>query len=163
MPDHRERAQRIEFADRRGGFEDLRGMHSKVAQQPDKELQLEFLEARLRAQNLALEFLERGCGEAFRADQRLLALVVSGRALGVGFGDFDVVAEDLVVADLERGDAGALALRGFQTRDDAARVEGQRAHLVDLQVEAGADGVAVARIDRRLIADGGVDLRRQVG
>jgi len=40
-----------------------------------------------------------------------------GDGLGVGFGDFQVIAEDLVVAHLEGFDAGALAFHRFQAGD----------------------------------------------
>src|SRR5216683_389863 len=59
---------------------------------------------------------------SFSPDQRLLALVVRGHPVEVGFGHLDVIAEDLVVADLERGDVAARALGRLQPRDNAARV-----------------------------------------
>ncbi len=138
-------------------------MRGKVAQQPGEDLQFQFFQPRLRAQNLALQLLERGGREAFRPDQRLLALIVRRRAVRMRLGDFDVVAEDLVVADLQRRDPRPLTFRRFQSRDHSARVQRQPAHLVNLGAEAGADGIAVARIHRRLVADRRIDLRGDLG
>ncbi len=61
-------------------------------------------------ENLAFEDLQFGSGETLGVDQGLLALVIGGREVRVRFGDFDVVTEDVVEADFERGDAGAGAL-----------------------------------------------------
>ncbi len=57
----------------------------------------------------------------------------------------------------------AFAFRGFEPRDHAARVRRERAHLVDRSVEAATDGIAVARIDRWLVADRRIDLRGEFG
>ena len=132
-------------------------MQRKIAHQRDEEPEFEFLQPRLGAEDFAFQLLERGGSEAFRADQRLLAFVVRRHAVEVGFGDLDVVAEDLVVADFQRGDVAALALGRFQPRDHAARVGGERAQLVNFGTEAAPNHVAIARIDRRLVADRRVD------
>ena len=164
MPrDFRQRHHCVEFANGASGFEDRRGVRLQVAEQLGENLEFEFLERRFRRQDFALEFLERGRGEALGADQRLLALVVGGHALEIGLRDLDVVAEDIVVADLERRDCGALALGRLQLRDHAARADCQTAQLIDLGTEAGANHIAVARIDRRLVGQRRRDLRDQRG
>ena len=164
MPcDFRQRHHRVEFANGASGFEDRRGVRLQVAQQLRENLELEFLERRFRRQNLALEFLERGRGEALGADQSLLALVVGGHALEIRFRDLDVVAENIVVADLQRRDAGALALCRLQFCDHAARAGREAAQFVDLGAQASANHVAVARIDGRLVGQRRCDLRDQCG
>ena len=105
-------------------------------------------------EDFALVLLQLGRGEALGVDQRLLALVVGGGQMQVGLGDFDVVAEDVVEADLERLDAGAGALAGFDLGDELAAVLAEVAQFVELGVVAGADGAAVGEVDGRLVGDG---------
>src|SRR5260221_90612 len=50
----------------------------------------------------------------------------------VGLGNFDVVAEDMVKADFERRDIGALALALFHGSDDLLAVLAEVAQLVEL-------------------------------
>ena len=50
----------------------------------------------------------------------------------VGFADFDVKAEDVVEADLERVDAGALALALLDLGDVVLAVAADVAQLVEL-------------------------------
>ena len=50
----------------------------------------------------------------FCSHQRLLAYIVLGDPVDVGGGDFDIVAEHLVIAHLERLDPGPIALGSFQ-------------------------------------------------
>ena len=83
-------------------------------------------------EHFALVILQLGGGEALGVDQGLLAFVVGGREVQIGAGDFDVVAEDVVEADLQRGDAGALALAGFDLGDVLVAVLAEVAELVEL-------------------------------
>src|SRR5579863_3490302 len=66
----------------------------------------------LGLQNLAFKLLQLRRGEALGVEQSLLALVIGGRQMQVGLRDFDVVAKNIIEADLERRNAraGALAL-----------------------------------------------------
>src|SRR5229473_149204 len=137
-------------------------MRREIAQQFHEELKFEFLEPRFGAQNLAFEFFQRRRGETFGAKQGLLALVISRYAIEVRLGYFDVVTENLVEPDLERGNRGALAFGGLEPRDHAARVERERAQFINFGAEARADHIAVARVHRWLVAYRGVDLRDQL-
>src|SRR6266849_5127503 len=94
-------------------------------------------------------------GEAFGVHQRLLALVIGGREVEVGLGDLDVVAEDLIEADLERLDADAGALSLLHLKDVAAAVLLQVAQLVQGGIHAGADHIAVGKAEWRLIGKRG--------
>ena len=58
----------------------------------------------------------------------------AGTRCRLALGHFDVEAEDLVVANLERADSGALALAIFHGGDDLAAVLAQVAQLVELGV-----------------------------
>ena len=105
-------------------------------------------------EDLALVVLQLGRGEALGVDQSLLALVVGGGQVLVGLGDFDVVAEDVVEADLQRLDAGAGALAGLDLGDDLAAIAAKVAQFVEIGVAAGADGAAIGQVDGRLVGDG---------
>jgi hypothetical protein len=68
--------------------------------------------------------------------------------------DLHVVAEDARVADLERGNACALALGGFHAGDEVTSVAGDGAEVVQLLGETGADGAALAERGGRVVGDG---------
>ena len=117
----------------------------------------------LGIQHFALVILQLGGGEALGVGQRLLAFVIRGRQVLVGARDFDVVAEHVVEPHLERLDAGALPFARFDLRDVLAAVAAEVAQLVELGVEAGADGAAVGDGERRLVGDGFQDEICHVG
>ena len=54
----------------------------------------------------------------------------------LAFVNFNVVAEHLVVADFQRGDAGAFPLALLHGRDDLASMAGDFAQFVEFGVEA---------------------------
>src|ERR1019366_6399875 len=81
----------------------------------------------------------------------------------IGAGDFDVVAEDVVEAYLERGDAGALALAGLDLGDVLLAVLAEVAELVELGMISGADGAAIGEVEGWLIGDGFEDDPSDVG
>src|SRR5690606_3465761 len=73
-------------------------------------------------------------------------------------GDLQVVAEDLVVADLHALDAGGLLLARFEAGDVLAVGAERGAQFVQLRAVAGADRLAVAQIGGRVVTDGALDL-----
>jgi len=54
----------------------------------------------------------------------------------IGAGDFDVVAEDVVEAHLERSDAGALALAGFDLGNVSLAVLAEVAEFIEFGYES---------------------------
>ena len=108
------------------------------------EAQLDGDRLLFRADDLLFELLEIGRDVALGVGERLLADVVRRHLGEVRFRDLDVVAEDGVEADLERGDAGALALARLDLEQDRLRVAGDGAQLVELGVDAVGDDAAVA-------------------
>jgi hypothetical protein len=97
----------------------------------------------LGAEDFAFQLLERGGSEAFRADQRLLAFVIGGCEMEIGFGNLHVIAEDGIEADFERIDAGALALALFHCRDDLLGVLAEVAEFIEVRVEAAANDAGI--------------------
>ena len=81
----------------------------------------------------------------------------------IGFGDFDVEAEHLVEANLERGDAGALAFALFHGGDDLAAVLAQVAQFVEFGVEAAANDAGIGGQRRRIVGEGFFEALVHVG
>ena len=92
--------------------------------------------------------------EPLRVGERLPADVIGGHAGAVRVGNFNVVAEDLVVADFEAGNAGSLALAALQPRDVGARVLRRPPRLVHLRRVALADDPALPQLALRIVNDG---------
>ena len=85
----------------------------------------------LRVEDQRLELLEVGRDVALAGRERLLADVVGWDAGKLRVGDLQIVAEDLVVADPQRGDATALALLALQVGDPLAGI----ARRVEVRVQ----------------------------
>ncbi len=117
----------------------------------------------LRTEHLLLPLLQLRRHVALGVGERLLADVVRRHLLEVGTGDLEVVAEYLVEADLQRVDAGALALPRLQAGDEVHRAIAEGAQLVQLGIEARADDAAVGERRRRLFGDRGGDQLAQLG
>ena len=113
-----EGSEDVELGNGGGGLAEARGLRGDGGAEIDEELALDFEDALVGGEDFALVFLEFGRGEALGVDEGLLALVIGGGVGEIGLGDFDVVAEDLVEADLEGIDAGALAFALFHGGDD---------------------------------------------
>ncbi len=102
-------------------------------------------------QHPVLETLELGRDVALRALEGLTSRVVLGDARVVRAAELDVVAVHAVVADLECGDPGALALACLEVHEELVGVLRQRAQLVELGVVAGREHAAVADHHRRVL------------
>ena len=114
------------------------------------------------AQHAVLVLLELGGDEALAARDRLLAHVVGRHQRQVRLADLDVVAEDAVEADLERGDAGAGALALLDGRDRLAPAAARAPQLVELRVDAVLHEAALAQERRRVGHERALDLGGEV-
>ena len=83
--------------------------------------------------------------------------------LQVGLADLNVKAEDVVELDLERVDAGALALALLDLRDVVLAVAADVAEFVELGIESALDDAAIVEGDGRLGEDGALDALANVG
>ena len=153
----------IGLAQSRGGGEDTVAARRDPFGEPLEQRRFKVLNTFLRVEDRRLVFLELGGDVALRPRQRLPPDVVVGDFGLVRPPNFDVVAEDPVVADLERLDAGALALLALQRRQVRARAGRDPTQSVELLVEAGAQHAAVAQRRRRIVDDGLGDGVRHVG
>jgi hypothetical protein len=98
----------------------------------------------------------RGAGHALAAHER-------GRDLGLVLaGDLDVPADQVVVADLERGDGGLAAVALLQRHDVAAAGVLEGAQLVQFGRDPVAGEAAVAGEEGRLVGEAGGQALAQV-
>ena len=91
--------------------------------------------------------------EADDAGQRLAveeAAVDPHQRVGMLRRDLDMIAEDVVVADAERADAGRFAVARLQGRHEAPAVRRGRAQFVERGVVARRDEAAVCGVERWL-------------
>lgn len=100
------------------------GLGTDPADQRLEELGLPGRDPLVSLQDLLLVLLQLGRHEALATHDRLLALVVRRHQAEVGLADLDVVAEDPVEADLERGNPGAAAARAPRSGDRGAAPRG---------------------------------------
>ena len=149
-----ERQQRVERRERGGGPEHLRGMRRDLAADLLVDGGLQLLQPVARAEHPVLVLLQLLRVEPLRVDERLAADVVLRHAAAMGVGDLQIVAEHLVVADLQVGDAGALALLPLQPRDVGARVLRGHPHLVHLLGVPLADDSPLPHVALRVVGDG---------
>jgi len=81
----------------------------------------------------------------------------------VWFRDFNVVAKDLIEANLQRGDSRAFALALFHRGDDLFAVLAQVAELIQLGVIARADHPGIGGQRRRLVGNGAFEPFPNIG
>ena len=123
---------------------------------------LELGDLLLGGQHLFLVLLELGREEPLRAHQGLLADVIGRDEVEVRLGHLDVVAEDLVITDLERVDARPFPLPLLEAGDEGFAGAADRPQLVELGVEAVLDDSALGEEKGRLVEDGPVDESRDI-
>src|SRR6266513_3029030 len=100
------------------------------------------------AKHLRLVLFQLGRDVALRSGERLAPLVVGRDAVAMGVGDFDVVAEDLVKAHLERRDAGPLPLARLQAGDVLLAAVARGFELVELMIVSCLDRITIVELRR---------------
>ncbi len=139
--------QHVDFVNGARGILDRAQVRRGCRAQVEEELVLELARAFLRAEDFRFHLLELGRDEALGVGHGLLARVVGGHGGEVGRADLDVVAEDLVVAHLERLDAGALLLAALQVGQPRLALDRRGAQFLQRGVVAGADEAALLELD----------------
>ena len=105
----------------------------------------------LCAENLRLEVLQLLRDETLRIRERLLADIALGHLIAPTVAHLDVVAEHLVVADLERLDARARAFTFLHLLQEGLAVMGKTAEFIEIGMIARTDHAALAHREPRLI------------
>ena len=139
----RETCQQVRLGHGRGAAADAAGAFENELSQLGKDALLDFDAAVVRGEDFAFVVFQFRRGEAFRIHQRLLALVVGGRERQVRLGDLDVIAEDRVIAHLQRSDASALPFTVLDGRDGLTARGGNRAQLIEFRIDVRRDSAAI--------------------
>ena len=158
-----QRGRDIQLSDGRSSREQPGCGRRDLGQQLPEKLPFQFQDALLGIEHQRLVFLQIRRDVTLGVDQRLLADVVGRDERRVGGRDLDVVAEDLVVAHLERPDAGARPFHRLQIGDPTLGVTRRQVDAVELGREAGPDDPGVRQCRRRLVGDGGGEEGGDVG
>ena len=121
----------------------------------------------LGAENLLLVLFQFARNVTLGVGEGLLAYPRLGDLVLVGVADLDIVAENVVVADLERRDAGGLALALLDAREVVLTVERDAAQVVQFGIDAVGDHAAllylvVLRVGVDFAGDTLADLRQRV-
>ncbi len=127
------------------GLLHARDRRSDPPAQLREELGLALGDALLRPEDFGFVFPELRRHESLGGGQGLPALVVERHLGGVSMGDLEVIPEDLVVADLERGNPGALPFALLHRGDELLPTLPQGTALVELGIVAGANDPAVGQ------------------
>ena len=112
--------QHVELGQHRAGLDQPRRLGRHPVAERDEQLVFQLRGSVLGREDLFLVLLQLGRDVTLGVLDRLLADVVGGDLgvrLGLGVRDLDVIAEDLVEADLEAGDAGPADLLGLVPGD----------------------------------------------
>ena len=158
-----QRGGSVEFGDGVGRSEQARRGGRDLAQKLPVELALQLQDALLCVEDQRLVFLQLRRDVALGVDQRLFADVVGRDERRVRLRDLDVVAENLVVADLQRFDARALPFDRLQVGDPGPGVARRQVDAVEFGREAGADDAGRGERGGRVVGDGGCEQRGNVG
>ena len=158
-----ERGEDVELGDSGGSAAEAGSIGGDAGANVDEELALDFVDAFVGGEDFAFVFFEFGRSETLGVDEGLLALVIGGSEMEIGFGNFNVVAEDLVVADFEGVDGGALALALFHGGDDLLGVQAEVAEFVEFGVIAGADDARLGGDSGRFVGDRFIEKIADVG
>ena len=142
----------------RRGKRGLLGKHALGELGEDVELERERAVGGGGDARFELAKLERG--EAHDVGERLpvhehLDMRRLGERAGIGGSDLDEIAEHVVVAHLQRFDAGRLGVTRLQPGDHLAAAVPELAMLIEIAIEAIADEAAVALVQRQLVGERG--------
>ena len=109
------------------------------------------MDTAFRTRNDRFAFLHFGRNVTFRIDSRLLTDIFRRDLVRMNFGNFDVIAKNLVVTDLQGIHAQAFPFAGFQRSDPFPTVLDFGIHLVEFRRSAFADHAAFTHRHRKVI------------
>ena len=126
--------------------------------EPREDVELERERAVGGGGDLGLELGKLERREAHDVGERLamdegLGVRRLGQGAGIRGGDLDEIAEHIVVAHLQRFDAGGVGVGALQAGDDLAAAVAEAAVLIEIPVEAIADEAAVALVHGKLVGE----------
>ena len=154
--DLRQRRARVDGRDDPGQPVKTRRLLADRFAQVEERRRLERARPFVGVQDAVLELRELGRDESFAVRDGLLANVVVGDGVELGFGDLDVVPEDPRELDLERADAGAFSFAALEVEDDVFGRRRKRSELVEIGEVTVRENAALPFDRRRLVDQGGL-------
>ena len=145
--------EHVEFGESLGSLLQQRYLVRDLIPQGGEDLVFEIDGPLPGVENFVLVFLELGSDVAFAVLQGLLADVVFGDVVLVRVGDLEVVAEDLVVADLQVGDRGAVDLFLLVAGEPLAALGAHHPQLIELLAVPFPDHAAFPELEGRLVPE----------
>ena len=143
--------QHINIADGAGSFLNLLDFAANQGTQLIKQIILQLLDFFLGTENLILELLKLGNNIALRVYQRLLAYKVRRHTAALSLANLDIIAENLVKADLHGFNAGFLFDFLLKVLHPSFVVGSNQMQLIQLLVVTIANHTALTDRKRRLI------------
>ena len=153
----REAAEEVHLRHRRRRLQDARRLVRHLPAHLPENGALQLLQPLLRVQDQRLKLLQLRRDVPLGVHQRLPPDVLLRHPRQVRVGHFQVVAEDPVVADLQRPDARPLALLPLQSGDVLLGVPRRRSQVVQLLREPRPHDAPVAALRRRVVVHGRSD------
>ena len=152
--DLRQRRARVDGGDDPGQPVKTRRFLANRFAQVQERRRLERAGTFVGVQDAVLKLCELGRDESLAVGDGLLANVVVGDGVELGFADLDVVSEDSGELDFERTDASALSFAPLEVEDDVFGRRRQFSKLVEIgEVTVGEN--AALPFDRRRLVDQG--------
>ncbi len=146
-----ERQQHVDLGNGRRGRLQTRNHGAQILYELRVYARFDSQNTLLGAENLLLVLFELLCDVSFCVFERLLANPVGRHFVLVRVADFDVVSENVVVADFKRRDARELAFALLDFRQHAFAVGGYAAQIVQLQIHSvGYDAAFYYLVVRRV-------------
>ena len=143
--------KRIQLGDEGRGQLDAGDGLRQPGAQGGEQLVLQRGVAVLGGEDIVLQILQLLSDVALAVDQRLFADIVVGYLIPEGVGYLDIIAEYLVVADLQGADAGFFLLLRLHLGQEALAAVEDAPQAVHLRVEAVPDHLALTDGERRLV------------
>ena len=147
----RQRIEHINAGNRARCLLNLDNLAANQAAQLVKQIIFQLLDFFLRTKNFILKRLQLRHNVTLCVHQRLLAHEIIGHAARLSLADLDIVAKNLIIANLERLDAGFILHLLLKVLHPRLVIRSNLVQLVQLTVIAGANHAALAHGKRRLI------------
>ena len=146
-----ERGEYVELSDGRGSTAQMHRFARHGSTHIDKKLPFDLQDAFVRSQDFPLIFFQLGGCKPLGVNQCLFPLVVRGSQMQIRLRNLNVVAKDLIEANLQRANIGSFAFALFHRRDDLFAVLAQLTQFIEFRVVTAADHAWIRGQRRRLV------------
>ena len=135
----RQTGQTIQPGHTLGSFLDARRLLDDIIPQLRQNLLFQGRQTLIRRLQLIFQLLQFRGDKTLRTNQRLLADIFRRHQIQIGFGNVNIIAKNLIIADTQGFYARALALFGLHSQQNVAALITDITKLINLGITAGAD------------------------